>query len=357
MFKSKIIAMYLPQFHEISENNEWWGRGFTEWTNVKKAQPLFDGHYQPRVPYNYYDLSDIEVMKSQAELAQKYGINGFCFYHYWFNGRLMLEKPIENFLNSDELNFPYCLSWANEPWTRSWDGKTKDILIDQNYGDQSDWDNHFNYLMRFFKDKRYIKINNKPVILIYRSSSITCCDEMVARWDTLARGNGLDGIYVVETINSFQKNPCVQLSEAVMVFEPMYTLRHSMPVRINLKRILYKVGIIKAVEKLSYDLVWKKILKRKRQSSGKNIYLGGFVGWDNTPRKGKKGLIIDGSTPEKFKEYMGRLLTKANIEHSEFIFLNAWNEWGEGAHLEPDEKFGFRYLESVLESLESSEAR
>ena len=192
----KVIAFYLPQFHEIPENNEWWGEGFTEWVNVKKAQKLFDGHNQPRIPLNnnYYNLLDNNVKKWQVELANKYGVYGFCFYHYWFNGKLLLEKPVEQFLKDKSLNIHYCICWANEHWTNAWAGKQAKVLIEQKYGTEKEWKEHFEYLLPYFKDERYIKEDNKPLLIIYRPELIDCLKDMLEFWDKEAKKNGFAGL-------------------------------------------------------------------------------------------------------------------------------------------------------------------
>lgn len=340
---TKLIAFYLPQFHRIKENDEWWGEGFTEWTNVKKSKPLYKGHNQPRVPLDndYYDLSKKETLEKQAKLAKKYGIYGFCFYHYYFNGKKLLEKPTKILLENKDININYCFSWANEPWTRSWDGKNKDILMSQSYGEKKEWKEHFEYLLPFFRDERYIKKENKPVFLIYRTNNIPNCEEMVKYWEELAVKNGFNGIYLLETLNSFQKNPVLKSSKGVVEFEPMLTMRHYLKATTQIKRLIRKkIGLIDIVD---YDNVWKQIVKRDNNYR-KDKYLGAFVGWDNTPRKGKKGLVIENSTPEKFGHYLKEQINKNNTE---FIFINAWNEWAEGAYLEPDEKNKFLYLKEL----------
>ena len=191
----RIIAFYLPQFHNIPENDEWWGDGFTEWVNVKKAEPIYEGHEQPRVPLdgNYYNLLDDDVKIWQAELAKKYGIYGFCYYHYWFNGKLLLEKPMEQMLENKKVDLPFCVCWANEPWTRAWVGEKK-VLIGQEYGTEKEWKEHFDYMLPFFRDDRYIKEDNRPLYVIYRPEIIPCLQEMLALWDKLAKENGFDGM-------------------------------------------------------------------------------------------------------------------------------------------------------------------
>lgn len=355
----KIIAFYLPQFHEIPENNEWWGKGFTEWTNTKKSKPLFNGHYQPREPYNdyYYNLLDEETRQRQAEVAEKYDIYGFCYYHYWFKGKKLLEKPIEEVLKLKSPKLHFCFSWANEPWARTWDGQDKDVLISQDYGDVEDWVQHFNYLLPFFKDERYIRVNNKPMFIIYRSSSISRCDEMLLKWQELAKKNGLDGIYFVKTLSAFEIDTLNKQFNAQVEFEPMYTKSYDYGFY---QRIIRKIKIffrevinLKSpifLNTISYDYLWKRIINRK--NNGEKTFLGAFVDWDNSARKGKNAFIVKNATPEKFEKYLTIQLEKAKNLNSEFIFINAWNEWAEGAYLEPDRKYGYKYLEAVKKAVD-----
>lgn len=359
----KIIAFYLPQFHQIPENDKWWGEGFTEWTNVRKAKPLFKGHYQPREPLkdNYYNILNIEVQKWQAEIAKKYGIYGFCYYHYWFNGKLLLEKPLEQILNSEKPNFPFCLSWANEPWTRRWDGREKDILMPQSYGDKEDWGNHFKYLLKFFLDKRYITIDGKPIFIIYRTSNISNCDQIMEYWERRSIENGLKGIYFIETLNSFQDIPYCKKSKGVIEFEPLYTTSHDLSfyfrAKRKLRRILNKLSRNKYfyLSILDYNYVWLRILNRKHNiKNDKQVFPGAFVDWDNIPRRGEKGIMFKGVCPDKFEKYLSKQIKRAKeIYNCDFIFLNAWNEWAEGAYLEPDKKYGYKYLRAVKNALDS----
>lgn len=351
--KVKVLAFYLPQFHTTKENDRWWGKGFTEWTNTKKAKPLFNGHYQPREPYddNYYNLLNEEVRKYQAELAKEHNIYGFCYYHYWFKGKRLLEKPFNEVIRIGEPDLPFCLSWANEQWTRSWNGNKKEILMAQEYGDENDWQEHFDYLIKAFKDERYILVDNKPMFLIYRTENILNCDKMILFWDNMCKANGFDGIYIVETLNSFQKECKCELSQAAVEFEPMFTIKHKLPLQTNvfryLKKKLTKYNIITALDILDYDFVWKQIIKRKNKSATKTVFKGAFVDWDNTARRGKNAFIINGATPEKFKRYFSKQVEESNNNGTEFIFINAWNEWAEGTYLEPDKKYGVKYLEAV----------
>lgn len=226
----KIITFYLPQFHEIPENNEWWGKGFTEWVNVKKAQPLYEGHEQPRVPLNenYYNLLDPNVQVWQAKIAKEYGVYGFCYYHYWFNGKLLLEKPMENMLKNRDIDIPFCVCWANEPWTRAWVGETK-VLIPQLYGEKREWKEHFDYLLPFFKDSRYICDDGKPLVVIYRPEVIECLNEMLDYWNELAIQEGFEGLtYAYQNIDfDLKADKDDSRFKYNIEFQPLYA-RHDM---------------------------------------------------------------------------------------------------------------------------------
>ena len=342
--KTKVIAFYLPQFHIIPENDEWWGMGFTEWTNVKNAKPLFQGHNQPRVPLNdnYYDLSDINAMKWQSELASKYGIYGFCFYHYWFDGKLLLEKPVEMYRDSFEVKTPYCLSWANEPWTRSWDGKNRNILMKQNYGGMNDIRKHFEYLLPFFKDSKYIKIDNKPVFVFYRTNSIIYFEMLIEEWNDLLKKNGFNGLYAVETLTGFQKSKVSDVSDACVYMEPMYSLSCKLWIQKHIDNIKLFLGLNKRV---SYPSIWKKVIRNENIEI--NRFGGAFVDWDNSPRKKKKNLIFNKVSLDIFEKYFEIQYEKSCLKRSPFLFINAWNEWAEGTYLEPDEKRKFGFLERI----------
>jgi lipopolysaccharide biosynthesis protein len=355
---TKIIALHLPQFHTIPENDEWWGKGFTEWTNTKKAKPLFEGHNQPREPLNdnYYNLLDKEAIKWQVELAKKYGVHGFCYYHYWFEGKLLLEKPVEILLEEKEIDFPFCFCWANGSWTRTWNGAEKDVIMPQLYGDESDWKDHFNYLIKFFKDPRYIKVDNKPMLVLYISSAMSNGDEMIKLWNKLCIEEGFDGIYVVEEVNSHQSDYCLKNSEAYIEFEPLYTVStlnklSKTRLQVRAKQALRKfLGLNIVWQVYNYDSIWNKILNRRRTAKDKKVFLGAFVDWDNTARRGIDSLIFTDVTPEKFGYYLKKQIEIANDIKSEYLFINAWNEWAEGTYLEPDKKNGYKFLEQVKEA-------
>lgn len=346
MNKPKLIAFYLPQYHEIPENNEWWGKGFTEWTNVKKAKPLYRNHYQPKLPLNdnFYNLLDDDTFSWQVELANKYGIDGFCFYHYWFNGKLLLQKPLENFLQRKDLNINYCFSWANEPWARTWDGKNKDVLMPQCYGGEIDIINHFDYMLPFFKDERYIKINNRPVFLLYRTSSITYLNEFIDIWNKQAIENGFDGIFFVETLNCFSLEKISDKTDSAVYFEPTFSVTQ----RNIFDKIIQNAMNLFSRNKnrfYSYSYVWNRVFKY--QKIDEKHWGGAFVNWDNSSRKKKHYLILKKFSPHLFYEYLIRIFSICKTNNSPFLFINAWNEWAEGTYLEPDNKFEFKYLEII----------
>ena len=354
MKATKVIAFYLPQFHEIPENNNWWGQGFTEWTNTKKAKPLFKGHYQPKEPLNdnYYCLLDEDTQIWQAQLAQKYGIDGFCYYHYWFNGKLLLEKPMENMLNNKKITIPFCISWANETWSRTWTGMEKQVLIEQKYGGKEDWKRHIEYLLPFFKDERYIKIDNKPLMLLYTSSKIAKCEEMVVYWDKYLKKLGFNGIFIAETLNYVNPKPILKNSSAAVEFEPNYMLRI-----LGKKSFFYKVKryicrkIAPQFNQIDALKIWNKIENYKWEGN-KKIFRGTFVSWDNSARRGEKGTIYKNTSPNQFEKHFYNLFEKAKRNGDQFVFINAWNEWAEGAYLEPDKRYGYQYLESIKRSID-----
>ena len=358
----KIICMYLPQYHEVKENNEWWGDGYTEWTAVKKAKPLFKKHHQPNVPLDgYYNLDyDFRsTFQRQCELANEYGIYGFCFYHYWFTGKLLLDSPMEHLLNNKDIKINYSLCWANETWTRTWYGKEKEILIEQRYGDKEDWKNHFDYLLRFFKDERYILIDNKPMLHIYKSAFIDCLKPMMDYWNELAKEQGFAGIYLVVGNQNSTIETRTECFDAYYNFEPGYSIAHK---RNCIKKIVYKV--VSGTKLLYNKLFRKEILERSISVDElyklttkvcsdvvkeKKIYYGTFPMWDNTPRRGNKGTVINGSSPKKFFYNLNEI--SKLCDDGDFVYINAWNEWGEGTFLEPDDYRGYNYLEAIKEAV------
>jgi len=358
----KIIAFYLPQFHAFPENDEWWGKGFTEWTNTKKGKPVFRGHYQPHTPMNenYYDLVlDKSVLPKQIEMAKAYGVDGFCYYHYWFaNGKKLMEKPIERMLADKSLDIPFCLCWANENWSRRWDGSEESILMAQDYGDKQGWIDHFNYLLEFFKDNRYLKDDQgRPILLIYKPQLIDTLDELLACWRGLAKDAGLSGICIVCQYPQYG-DPIEEKFDHHIEFEPAATtgipgddfkrawkISPKYALEVGMTKLLQATKI-RSYKKYNYKDAVVASLKRPLRNSKE--WLGVFTGWDNTARRGKNGIIYHNSTPEMFEEYVEKQLRKSLQAGQEgVLFINAWNEWAEGAHLEPDEKYGMRYLEAL----------
>ena len=345
----RLIAFYLPQFHEIPENNLWWGKGFTEWTNVKKAKPLFHNHYQPRVPQGlgYYDLSDTSVQYKQIKLAKNYGIGGFCFYFYWFNGVRLLEKPILNYLNDSSLDFPFCLCWANENWTRRWDGLDNDVLISQKFSVKDDI-NFIEYISKYFKDKRYIKIDGKPLLIVYRPNLLPSAKKTIKRWREWCLNNGIGEIYLAYTQSFERINPIKYGFDAAIEFPPN---NNSAPlVNKHLKKLKsdFSVNI--------YD--WNIFLE-KSESFKKEFYKlfrGVNPGWDNSARRENSGTVFVNSSPEGYKLFLKRAIkdTLKNQKNKDdnLIFINAWNEWAEGAYLEPDRCYGYSYLDATRMALE-----
>lgn len=351
----KVLAFYLPQFHRIDENDAWWGDGYTEWTAVKSANPLFKGHMQPRVPLhnNYYDLSEqsAAAWKWQAQLASQYGIDGFCIYHYWFHGKVFMEKPMELLREHTEIELPYCICWANESFTRAWYGKEDDILMEQTYGDEEEWEIHYRYLRSFFLDERYIKVANKPVVHIYLSRDIKDLGSMLLVWNRLAREDGFDGIYLVSAMTAGETDKNTDLMDAYYLFEPGYTLKHRLTVPEKVAYLL-SVGTRRFINHLlkthlvEHRIDIRKIYKHIEAYEGdEKTFQSTLMQWDNTPRRGAKGLVYENAEPQIFAAHFKKLCAKN--KDKAFLYLNAWNEWGEGAFLEPDELYGYSFLDAV----------
>lgn len=355
----KPVAYYLPQFHSIPENDKWWGEGFTEWTNVKKAQPVYKGHDQPKIPYEYYDLSDKTVIHKQIHLAKQYGLFGFCFHYYWFSGKRLLEKPIDNFLDdkSDSARFPFMLCWANENWTRTWDGKQDNILISQKHS-LADHKEVTEDLFRYFNDDRYIKVKGKPVLIIYRPLIIDRFPDLVKILRDKAIENGLPGIHIIST-NSFgfsnQKSYDIDgIAEFPPHFDPsIYNLavqhKHKTIIQKSFKGLIYDYRSCVGANLQNY----KNILSQTRKS---NYYPGAFPSWDNTARKQYDSHICADASPQYFSEWLRGAMEftqKHNSEDDKFVFINAWNEWAEGAVLEPDQINGYDNLNALKTVLNS----
>lgn len=368
----RIITFYLPQFHPIPENDEFWGEGFTEWVNVKKAKPLYHDHNQPVIPFdnNYYDLRNIETMKWQTDIAKRYGVYGFCFYHYWIEGRKLLERPVENYLQHKEIDFPYCLSWANHSWTDSWKIGSNKTLIAQTYGGKEDWERHFKYLLPYFKDPRYIKEDGMPLFIIYMPEDIPDLNRMLDFWQDSAKENGLRGIkfaYQYIYFDMDKKKDDSRFSYGIE-FQPSYAIADSRgkvmaSIRKNGYRFLnwiqqklnIKVNMVSQprLEVLDYSRIWEFVLKRKPNNEKK--IPGAFTGWDNTPRKGKAGLVLEHNSPQLFEKYLTMQIKRTKeVYKTDMLFVTAWNEWAEGCILEPTKKDGFKYLEAVRNALKNN---
>ena len=361
----RLIALYLPQFHPIPENDQWWGMGFTEWTNVAKARPLFDGHYQPHLPSDlgFYDLRVPETRVAQAALAADHGLAGFCYYHYWFNGRRLLDRPFEEVLRSGSPNFPFCLCWANESWTRRWDGRSGDILVEQSYSAGDD-EAHIKYLLHAFADPRYIKVDGKPLFLVYRSELLPNGPKTTEVWRKRARQAGFRDLHLV-SVESFQSglDPKVSGFDAAVEFAPDWRLlaKTHAPQSAHMRIDAIKRWIsgltgrhVQAmpVAAYSYERLASEMLAKPAAAYQRYRCL--TPGWDNSPRRKESPVIFDGSTPERYEAWLRALIAVTLQEQSgqqRIIFVNAWNEWGEGNHLEPDQRWGRAYLEATARAL------
>ena len=371
------IAIYLPQFQPIQENDEWWGKGFTEWRNVTKAKPLFKGHYQPHLPADlgYYDLRVPETREEQARLAREYGIHGFCYYHYWINGRRILERTFEEVFESGKPDFPFMLCWANENWTRTWDGADTHVLLEQEYCVEDDR-NHIKALIPYFKDQRYIRINDRPVIAIYRSPLIPDVKQTVRIWKEEAKKEGLD-LYVCrfESFTEFGEDYLEAGDfDAAIDFQPFgnflddFKVAKEEKARLEIgRRTKEKIhrNVLRMISRELHD----EFLEIKRRVFDYADYVD-FVktrpypeypwfpcvtpSWDNFARKSKNYFMFHNSTPEKYGEWLRDIKArfKPRSPEENLVFINAWNEWAEGNHLEPDLKWGRQYLEQTRDALQ-----
>lgn len=351
----KTIAVYLPQYYENEYNNKWWGKGFTDWTAVKKANPCFDGHKQPKIPIknNYYDLLDKNTLIEQSKLMKKYGVYGLCFYHYYFkDGVKVLEKPAENLLQNRDIDIPFCFSWASEKWIRTWSnfygnvwGEKFDkdeeqigngVLLEQDFGTEKEWKEHFEYLLPFFLDERYIRIDGKPVFVFYHAEQVFCIKEMLKYWNTLALKNGLEGLYIIGAGVTGGRSGF----DAAFISEPTRSRKEL------LKKGLYTIK--NGVTCFKYEDFVSEVLT-SNVFLGTKTYFCGVPGYDTTPRRGTNGECFLDNSSELFKKMMDGLYKKSIDNGNEYLFINAWNEWGEGMYLEPDEENGYSFLEVIKE--------
>lgn len=371
---SPLIAFHLPQYHPIPENDQWWGKGFTEWTNVVKATPLLPGHYQPHRPADmgYYDLRLSDSREAQAELAREYGINAFCYYHYWFHGNRLLERPVEEILRSGKPDFPFCLCWANEPWGRNWDGSEQQILMPQKYSHEDDL-NHVKYLLKYFADQRYLRIDDKPVFLVYRAVHRPDIANMLNCWRDEARRADIGELLLLRVDSHGQGDidPRPLGFDAAVQFSPNWfphlKLKPLRALRRNaqqLKRLSWRIWNsldrkLEQLESLSRDRAyiennvydyWEVVeFMLKLPDPEWKRYPCVFPMWDNTARRPRGGAgIYLNSTPELYEKYLRISLDRAQ---GELVFVNAWNEWAEGCHLEPCQKWGRSYLEATARAV------
>lgn len=342
----RVIAFYLPQYHRIQENDDWWGPGFTEWTNVARGRANFEGHYQPHVPreLGFYDLTQPDVMRRQAEMARLYGITGFCFYHYWFSGRRVLEKPLEQFLASD-IELEFCICWANENWTRSWDGDTKTVLLEQKY-EPGDAERFFRSVEHVLHDRRYIRVDGKPLLVVYRAKDIPMPKQVFATWRRLAREAGMAGLHIAVVDFYDISDPAEVEADSLVEFPP-----HKFNGPVNVPDVVPPITNPAFVGGI---LDYRKIIAQSvhKAAPAFTYFRGILPGWDNTARRQDSPTTIIHSTPEWYTKWLAYLRSYtrqyASNPDKAIIFVNAWNEWGEGCHLEPDVKWGLEYLESTF---------
>ena len=344
----RLIAFYLPQFHPVPENDLWWGKGFTEWTNVATARPLFPWHEQPFLPgeLGFYDLRLPEIREAQSDLARAHGIDAFCYYHYWFGGRLLLERPFEEVLESGKPNFPFCLCWANENWTRAWDGLEHDVLIRQEHSDEDDR-NHLRWFTRAFKDPRYVRVHGRPLLLVYRTSLLPDPSKTTAIWREEARALGIEEplLCCVESLRDDRTEPRRIGFDAAVEFQPDW---------LNVGAPAFETEQGNRV--FDYNTFVERQLRKERP--GYQRFPCVTPNWDNTARRQKDAFVMRGSTPELYERWLRRVIEEhADVDPEEnLIFLNSWNEWGEGAHLEPSQRWGRAYLEATRRALQPARA-
>jgi hypothetical protein len=356
----RVIAFYLPQFHPIPENDAWWGKGFTEWTNVAKAKPLYHGHYQPHVPADlgFYDLRLPESREAQADLARSYGVDGFCYWHYWFgNGRRILERPFAEVLTSGRPDFPFCLGWANQTWTGIWHGAPGRILVEQSYPGPDDHERHFRAMLPAFRDQRYLRVDGRPIFVVYAPTELPDAAGFIAQWNRLARAEGLPGFYFVAHgcdipgagFDAFVGN---------LPFTSMPIAAFAQPKRVvnfALRKLfgtnLKQLGIDRRPEVRQYRAFLEYF---ERTPLGDRQLPLLIPNWDNTPRSGKRGVVLHGSTPALFERMCEAARDKIAVvsePEKRIVFVKAWNEWAEGNHLEPDLRDGTAYLAAMQRGL------
>lgn len=351
---TKIIAWYLPQFHRIDVNDYYYGRGFTEWTNTSKAIPMFTGHYQPHIPYDvgYYDLNNPEVFERQIELAKHYGIYGFSFHYYWFSGKRIMEKPLEYFLRHPELDIKYCITWANENWTALWDGGNRDLIFEQKL-QNGDAEKFIEGLLPYFEDERYIRIDNKLLLIVYRPTvwDKDCVKRLFQSFRDEMRKRCMHELYImVCNARGFDENVGEWGADALVEFPPHGIGQWAPVIKVNGYLNPYFVGNLRSMD----DFIGEK--KYLSEHKCGKYFRGAMPSWDNTARKAKNGATIyTGLTPGTFQQWMKDIMLESKKIHSgeeDIVFVNAWNEWAEGAHLEPDIRYGYANLKAIKRAIE-----
>jgi len=352
----KPIAIYLPQFHPIPENDKWWGKGFTEWTNVTKTAPRFSGHYQPHLPADlgFYDLRLEEARLAQEALAKQFGIHGFCYYHYWFNGKRLLYEPLDRKLKNPKEDFPFMMCWANENWTRTWIEAERNVLLRQEYSEEDDV-KHIEHLLNYFKDSRYIKVNGKPVFIVYRTNLFPDINKTIQVWREIVKKAGFPDLYMGFARKSAQED-FPECFDFAFEFQPSFSDTPRLPKAGILKRIKIKIAEILGIYKQSNFVIndYEAYSNyQMQQVYNKKVFPGITPMWDNSARKKNYPFILHGSTPVKYKNWLQHI--KDNYPWDKvpepFLFINAWNEWAEGNHLEPCQKWNLNYLEATKEVL------
>ena len=361
--KPLVISVVLPQFHPIPENDKWWGKGFTEWTNVVKAKPLFAGHYQPHLPgeLGFYDLRLPEVRLQQADLAKEFGINGFCYYHYWFNGHQLLERPLAEILQSGRPEFPFCVCWANENWTRAWDGRDREVLMEQQYGSEDD-EAHIRALLPYLKDPRYIRIAGKPLFIVYKAGNLPDPVGTFTAWRRIALEQGIGELCLAQFesggTGTTQNLKSLGLDLSIE-FTPDWRNLGGSLYSTPKSRIAMALGLISKAYKVHRVYDYQLMANR---AMAKAVPSYPFIrcvspGFDSTSRRPNNATVVVNSTPERYGKWLKDALSwtvKNNAVEHQVVFINAWNEWAEGNHLEPDKRNGRAYLESTKRAIDES---
>ena len=382
--RARLIAFYLPQFHPIPENDRWWGPGFTEWTHVAKARPLFRGHYQPRIPADlgFYDLRLPETRIAQSELARNAGIEGFCYWHYWFGGKRLLERPFDEVVRSGEPDFPFCLGWANQSWSGIWYGAPHRILMEQTYPGPEDHERHFHTLLPAFQDPRYMTVRGRPIFMIFQPRELPDLPAFIDQWQTLALKNGLTGIHFVSHLSHHEWatdyesagfSGAVVATNLKMLAVPLRDVvaKRATRIRPQTSHVSLVAEVLRTGRRLSYYVA----MKARRRLLAPSPYVFHYEdasmffinelqqrassypcvipNWDNSPRSGARGLILHGSTPELFRRHVQETVRLVETKEPEdrIIFVKSWNEWAEGNYLEPDRRFGHQYLDVLRETV------